>query len=109
MEACAGSHFWGRRLSGLGFEVTLLPPHYVRAYVRRNKTDRTDCEALLAAQRKRKTGRTLSYLEQWGLELAKQKPHNQAAVAVANKMARVIWAAWYHDRSFETQPARKAA
>ena len=65
--------------------------------------------ALLAADRKRKTGRTLSYLEQWGLELAKQKPHNQAAVALANKMARVIWAVWYHDRVFETQPVRRAA
>ncbi len=65
--------------------------------------------ALLAAERKRKSERTLSYLEQWGLELAKQKPHNQAAVAVANKMARVIWAVWYHDRSFQMQPTRRAA
>ena len=51
MEACAGAHYWGRRLLGLGFEVTLLPPHYVRAFVRRNKTDHTDCEALLEADR----------------------------------------------------------
>lgn len=51
MEACAGSHYWGRRLRALGFEVILLPPHYVRPYVRRNKTDRTDCEALLEAMR----------------------------------------------------------
>jgi transposase len=51
MEACASSHFWGRRLRSLGFEVVLLPPHYVRPYVRRNKTDRTDCEALLEAVR----------------------------------------------------------
>jgi transposase len=51
MEACASAHFWARHLSGLGFEVVLLPPHYVRPYVRRNKTDRTDCEALLEALR----------------------------------------------------------
>lgn len=51
MEACAGAHYWGRRLQALGFTVTLLPPHYVRAYVRRNKTDRSDCEALLEAHR----------------------------------------------------------
>lgn len=51
MEACASAHFWGRRLRALGFEVILLPPHYVRPYVRRNKTDRTDCEALLEALR----------------------------------------------------------
>jgi transposase len=47
MEACASAHFWARRLLGLGYEVTLLPAQYVRPYVRRNKTDRTDCEALL--------------------------------------------------------------
>ena len=51
MEAGATSHYWGRRLRALGFEVILLPPHYVRPYVRRNKTDRTDCEALLEAMR----------------------------------------------------------
>lgn len=51
MEACATAHFWGRRLRALGFEIVLLPPHYVRPYVRRNKTDRTDCEALLEALR----------------------------------------------------------
>lgn len=51
MESCASSHFWGRRLRSLGFEVVLLPPHYVRPYLRRNKTDRTDCEALLEAVR----------------------------------------------------------
>ena len=51
MEACSSSHYWGRRLRALGFDVVLLPPHYVRPYVRRNKTDRTDCEALLEALR----------------------------------------------------------
>lgn len=51
MEACASSHYWGRRLRNLGFEVVLIPPSYVRPYVRRNKTDRTDCEALLEALR----------------------------------------------------------
>lgn len=299
MEACAGAHYWGRRLQGLGFTVVLLPPHYVRAYVRRNKTDRTDCEALLeadrcagihpvsiksedqqaiaalhsarqqwmgtrtacinalrallheygvqapagaaallrklpelldpheaalpsrvrlvlhgyaeeiaqlqrridaleteleqvarqtpviaslmqipgvglliatalyaavgnvhtfksgrhlaswmgltprehssggrrrlgriskqgdaylrtllihgarsallAAARKQKAGRTLSHQEQWGLKLAREKPHNQAAVALANKMARVLWAVWKHERHFEMQPVQSAA
>ena len=51
MEACASSHFWGRRLRALGFDVVLIPAQYVRPYVRRNKTDRTDCEALLEALR----------------------------------------------------------
>lgn len=51
MEACGSAHFWGRWLQSLGFTVRLLPPQYVRAYVRRNKTDRTDADALLEAAR----------------------------------------------------------
>jgi len=51
MEACASSHFWARFLIARGFEVVLLPPHYVKPYRRRNKTDRADCEALLEADR----------------------------------------------------------
>jgi transposase len=51
MEACATAHDWGRRCQGRGLSVQLLPPQYVRPYVRRNKTDRTDAEALLEARR----------------------------------------------------------
>lgn len=51
MEACASSHYWGRRLRRQGFDVALLPPIYVKPYRRRNKTDRADCEALLEADR----------------------------------------------------------
>lgn len=51
MEACSTAHYWGRLARERGHEVTLLPPAYVRPYVRRNKTDRTDAEALLEAVR----------------------------------------------------------
>ena len=51
MEACGTAHFWGRWLASLGFTVRLLPPQYVRAFVRRNKTDRSDADALLEAAR----------------------------------------------------------
>jgi len=51
MEACSSSHFWARYLIGRGFEVVLLPPHYVKPYRRRSKTDRVDCEAILEADR----------------------------------------------------------
>lgn len=51
MEACATSHHWARRMSGLGIEVVLVPAQYVRAYVRRNKTDAADAAALLEAAR----------------------------------------------------------
>lgn len=51
LEACGTAHYWGRQCQARGAVVRLLPPHYVRPYVRRNKTDRTDCEALLEANR----------------------------------------------------------
>jgi transposase len=51
MEACATAHHWARTARRYGHEVTLLPAQYVRAYVRRNKTDRADAEALLDAAR----------------------------------------------------------
>lgn len=51
MEACGSPHHWGRQFRALGHEVVLLPVQYVRPYRRRNKTDRTDCEAMLEAYR----------------------------------------------------------
>lgn len=51
MEACGSAHHWARWLNGLGIEVQLLPAQYVRAYVRRNKTDAADAAALLEAAR----------------------------------------------------------
>ncbi len=51
MEACGSAHHWARWLKGLGIEVRLLPAAYVRAYVRRNKTDAADAQALLEAAR----------------------------------------------------------
>ncbi len=51
MEACGTAHYWGRCAQRHGHTITLLPPAYVRPYVRRNKTDRTDAEALLEAMR----------------------------------------------------------
>jgi transposase len=51
MESCGTAHYWGRRAQARGLRVRLLPVQYVRSYVRRNKTDRTDSEALLEAAR----------------------------------------------------------
>jgi len=49
MEACATSHFWARELSALGHELKLMPPAYVKAYVKRGKTDAADAEAICEA------------------------------------------------------------
>ena len=52
MEACGGSHHWGRELQRLGHEVRLIPPIYVKAFVKRQKNDARDAEAICeAAQR----------------------------------------------------------
>jgi len=51
LEACSSAHHWARELQGLGHSVILLPPHAVRPYVPRNKTDPADAKALLEAFR----------------------------------------------------------
>lgn len=51
MEACGSAHYWGRRFQELGHDVVLMPPHAVRPYVPRNKTDRADAKGLLEAYR----------------------------------------------------------
>ena len=49
LEACGGSHHWGRRLATLGHTVRLIPPQYVKPFVRRGKNDRNDAEAICEA------------------------------------------------------------
>lgn len=49
LEACGGSHHWGRRLSAMGHRVRLLPPQYVKPFVKRSKNDRNDAEAISEA------------------------------------------------------------
>jgi len=49
MEACATSHHWSRELQALGHRVRLMPPAYVRPYVKRQKNDATDAEAICEA------------------------------------------------------------
>ena len=49
IEACASAHHWARALISLGHEVRLMPPAYVKAYVKRGKTDAADAEAIAEA------------------------------------------------------------
>lgn len=49
MEACATAHYWGREISAMGHEVRLIPPAYVKPFVKRQKNDVADAEAIAEA------------------------------------------------------------
>src|SRR5271157_5230486 len=51
IEACASSHHWSRELQGPGHTVRLMPPVYVKPYVKRQKNDATDAEAICVDRR----------------------------------------------------------
>src|ERR1044072_2066033 len=52
LEACATSHYWARELAKLGHEVRLMPAKDVKAYIKRNKNDAADAEAICEAVRR---------------------------------------------------------
>jgi transposase len=52
LEACPTAHYWARELQALGHEVRLMPAQYVKAYVKRNKNDAADAEAICEAVRR---------------------------------------------------------
>lgn len=49
MEACASAHYWTREIGKFGHQVRIMPASYVKAYVKRNKTDAADAEAICEA------------------------------------------------------------
>lgn len=59
---------------------------------------------LLAARSAQRRGSTLDRLRTWALDLQERRGHNKATVALANKLARIVWATWRHDRDFTSKP-----
>ncbi|HOY80227.1 MAG TPA: IS110 family transposase [Hyphomonadaceae bacterium] len=55
IEACGASHYWARQLSALGHQVLLIAPQHVKPYVRRNKNDAADAEAICEAMSRPRT------------------------------------------------------
>ncbi len=49
MESCGGANYWARKFQGMGHEVKLMPPQYVKPYVKTNKNDASDAEAICEA------------------------------------------------------------
>jgi transposase len=57
--------------------------------------------ALLVAGRLQREGKPLTRLQRWACDLRARVGHNKAAVGLANKMARIAWATWFHQRQFD--------
>jgi transposase len=57
--------------------------------------------ALLAAHRAERAGHSLDRLRRWALDCERQRGHNKATVALANRLARIVWATWTHERPFD--------
>jgi transposase len=118
IEACSTSHHWARELIALGHDVRLMPAQYVKPYVKRGKNDAADAEAICEAVT-RPTMRfvpvktpeqqsvmmlhrvrlvLIRYAERhgskrpWLVQLMARRSVKVAAVALANKTARMIWA-----------------
>jgi transposase len=49
IEACGASHYWSREITKIGHTVRLIPPHYFKPYVKSQKNDATDAEAICEA------------------------------------------------------------
>ena len=59
MESCGGAHHWARVLQGQGLKVRLIPPQFVKPYVKSNKNDANDAEAICEAMRSAAPGLSL--------------------------------------------------
>ena len=79
MEACGSAHYWAREITALGHDVRLIPPVYVRPFVKRGKTDAADAEAISEAV----TRKTMRFVPEKSAE-------QQAAAVVLKTRALLI-------------------
>jgi transposase len=59
---------------------------------------------LIAARAAQRRGSSVDRLRTWALDVQERRGHNKATVALANKLARIVWATWRHDRDFTSNP-----
>jgi len=62
---------------------------------------------LLCAKKRRTAKRSLTRLQTWALEVDARRGHNKATIAVANKLARIVWAVWTQERPYQDYPKRE--
>ena len=59
LEACASAHHWGREIAALGHDVRLIPPIYVKPFVKRQKNDAADAEAIAEVSSRLRSNQTI--------------------------------------------------
>ncbi len=86
MEACGGAHFWARKFKAMGHEVRLIGPQFVKPYVKSNKNDLVDAEAICeAVQRPTMRFVPAKSIEQQDI----QSLHRARSMAVSHRTAQV--------------------
>ena len=100
LEACSGAHHWAHELRAMGHEVRLIPPAYVKRFVKRHKTDAVAAEAICeAAQRPRMRFVAVRTKEQLGAALVFRtrdlavKQRTQLGNAIRGHLAEYGWVA----------------
>jgi hypothetical protein len=84
IEACATSHHWSRELQALGHKVRLMPPAYVKPYVKRQKNDAADAEAICEAVTRSNMRLGCTHRAHHSPDLAPgDSPHRQSAISQA--------------------------
>lgn len=113
MEACAGAHHMARQLASFGHQVKLISPQFVRPFVKSNKNDFVDAEAICeAASRpamrfvtpRTESQQTLGAMHrarEWVRAMLTRRHSNVVACALANKLARTAWALATHHTIFD--------
>ncbi len=94
MEACGTSHYWARELIKLGHQVRLMPPAYVKPYVKRGKTDAADAEAICEAVARPTMRFVPSRTASVAVDASDTRSADQAAHAVGQhdpRPARRVW------------------